>query len=128
MVKYLDIKIDENLNWKQHVHNIPIKSNFEECLLSHFLCMFKLFKSGMGSPLTCHEQDHQSAKRSLIQISILEILIQFLFFKPIIFLKREYEIINILLISKSLYKLLPSVFNDWFNLCSDVYNCETASS
>ena len=26
-VKYLGIKIDENLNWKQHIHDIAIKLN-----------------------------------------------------------------------------------------------------
>ena len=26
-MKYLDIKIDENLNWKQHIHDITIQLN-----------------------------------------------------------------------------------------------------
>ena len=26
-VKYLDVKINENLNWKQHIHDIAIKPN-----------------------------------------------------------------------------------------------------
>ena len=33
-VKYLGIKIDENLNWKQHIHNIAIKLNRANALLS----------------------------------------------------------------------------------------------
>ena len=32
-VKYLDIKIDENLNWKQHIHDIAIKLNRANALL-----------------------------------------------------------------------------------------------
>ena len=32
-VKYLDIKIDENLNWKQHIHDITIKLNRVDALL-----------------------------------------------------------------------------------------------
>ena len=32
-VKYLDIKIDENLNWKQHIHDITIKLNRANALL-----------------------------------------------------------------------------------------------
>ena len=33
-VKYLGIKIDENLNWKQHIHDIAIKLNRANTLLS----------------------------------------------------------------------------------------------
>ena len=32
-IKYLDIKIDENLNWKQHIHDIAIKLNRANALL-----------------------------------------------------------------------------------------------
>ena len=32
-VKYLGIKIDENLNWKQHIHDITIKLNRVNALL-----------------------------------------------------------------------------------------------
>ena len=32
-VKYLDIKIDENLNWKQHIHDIAMKLNRTNALL-----------------------------------------------------------------------------------------------
>ena len=32
-VKYLGIKIDENLNWKQHIHDIAIKLNRANPLL-----------------------------------------------------------------------------------------------
>ena len=33
-VKYFAIKIDENLNWKQHIHDIAIKLNRANTLLS----------------------------------------------------------------------------------------------
>ena len=32
-IKYLGIKIDENLNWKQHIHDIAIKLNRTDALL-----------------------------------------------------------------------------------------------
>ena len=32
-VKYFGIKIDENLNWKQHIHGIAIKLNSANALL-----------------------------------------------------------------------------------------------
>ena len=32
-VKYLGIKIDENLNWKQHIHDIAVKLNRANALL-----------------------------------------------------------------------------------------------
>ena len=34
LVKYFGIKIDENLNWKQHIHGIAIKLNRANALLS----------------------------------------------------------------------------------------------
>ena len=33
IVKYLDVKIDENLNWKDHIHDIAIKLNRANALL-----------------------------------------------------------------------------------------------
>ena len=33
-VKYLGIKINENFNWKQHIHDIAIKLNRANALLS----------------------------------------------------------------------------------------------
>ena len=33
-VKYLGCKMDENLNWKQHIHYIAIKQNRADALLS----------------------------------------------------------------------------------------------
>ena len=33
-VKYLGINIDKNLNWKQHIHDIAIKLNRANALLS----------------------------------------------------------------------------------------------
>ena len=37
-VKCLDIKIDENLNWKQHIHDIAIKLNRANVLLYTMPC------------------------------------------------------------------------------------------
>ena len=40
-MNYLDIKIDVNLNWKQHISDIGIKLNKENTILSklrHFIC------------------------------------------------------------------------------------------
>ena len=34
LVKYLGIKINENFNWKQHIHDIAIKLNRANALLS----------------------------------------------------------------------------------------------
>ena len=33
-VKYLDIKIDKNLNWEQHIHDIAIKVNKANALMA----------------------------------------------------------------------------------------------
>ena len=33
LVKYLDVKIDENLNWKEHIHDIATKPNRANALL-----------------------------------------------------------------------------------------------
>ena len=42
-VKYLGIKINENLNWKQHIHDITIKLNRANALLSIEIMLINIF-------------------------------------------------------------------------------------
>ena len=72
LVKYLGIKIDGNLNWKQHIHNIAIKLNRANALLytirnfvsRHILrtiyfpifdALYKICQSYLGPKPTCCE-------------------------------------------------------------------------
>ena len=44
--------------------------------------------------------------------------------------KFKYKVLleNVLLIGKFINSLFPSVFNNWFTFCSNIYNYETTSS
>ena len=39
-IKYLDIEINEHFNWKQHIHDIAIKPNRANALLSIISCRY----------------------------------------------------------------------------------------
>ena len=49
-VKYLGIKIDENLNWKQHIHDIAVKLNRANALLF----IIRNYVNNSKNHLVCH--------------------------------------------------------------------------
>ena len=51
-------------------------------------------------------------------------------FKKCNLLKFEYKIQleKVLLVSKYFNKILPSIFDNWLTLCSDIHNYNTAAS
>ena len=140
-VKYLCIKIDEHLNWKQHIHDIAIKLNRANALLSiirnyvnkHILrtIYFAIFDSHINYVNLIWGQN------SLSRIIILRIM-NFQsrdshsspLFRSNHILKLEDKILieNILFISKLFNNLVPPIFKSWFTFCSDVHNYHTVSS
>ena len=135
-VKYLDIKIDENLNWKQHIHDIAIKLNRANALLSiirnyvnkHILrtIYLAIFDSHINSAnliwgqkkalriMNFQSRDSHSSP----------------FFKSNHILKLEDKILleNIIFINKLFNNVLPPIFKSWFTFCSYVHNCQIVSS
>ena len=147
-VKYLGIKIDENLNWKQHIHDIAIKLNRANALLSIIrnyvnkltlrTIYFAIFDSHINyANLIWGQNLHSLSRIIILQKKALRIM-NFQsrdshsspLFKSNHILKLEDKILieNILFINKSLNNLLPPIFKNWFTFCSDVHNYQTVSS
>ena len=147
-VKYLAIKIDESLNWKQHIHDIAIKLNRVNALLytirnfvnRHILrtIYFAIFDTHLNYGNLIWGQNLNAVSRIVIlQKKALRIM-NFQsrdshsspLFKSNHILKLEDKILieNILFINKSLNNLLPPIFKNWFTFCSDVHNYQTVSS
>ena len=147
-VKYLGIKIDENLNWKQHIHDIAIKLNRANALLSIIrnyvnkltlrTIYFAIFDSHINyANLIWGQNLHSLSRIIILQKKALRIM-NFQsrdshsspLFKSNHILKLEDKILieNILFINKSLSNLLPAIFKNWFTFCSDVHNYQTFSS
>ena len=147
-VKYLGIKIHENLNWKQHIHDIAIKLNRANALLytirnfvnRHILrtIYFVIFETHLNYANLIWDQNLNTESRIVIrQWKALRIINlesrgshSGPLFKSNHILKREDKILieNILFINKSLNNLLPPIFKNWFTFCSDVHNYQTVSS
>ena len=141
-VKYLGIKIDKNLNWKQHIHDIAIKLNRANALLftirnyvnKHILrtIYFAIFDSHINyANLIWGQNLHAVNRIDILQKKTLRIM-NFQskdphsspLFKSNHILKLEDKILieNILFINKSFNNFLPPIFKSWFTFCSDVHN------
>ena len=147
-VKYLDIKIYENLNWKQHIHDIAIKLNRANALLytirnfvnRHILrtIYFVIFETHLNYANLIWDQNLNTESRIVIrQWKALRIINlesrgshSGPLFKSNHILKREDKILieNILFINRSLNNLFLPIFKNWLTFCSDVQNYQTVSS
>ena len=147
-MKYFGIKINENLDWKQHIHDIATKLNRANVLLytignfvnRHILrtIYFAIFDTHLNYGNLIWGQNLNAVSRIVIlQKKALRIM-NFQsrdshsspLFKSNHILKLEDKILieNILFINKSLNNLLPPIFKNWFTFCSDVHNYQTVSS
>ena len=139
-VKYLGIKIDENLNWKEHIHDIAIKLNRANALLSIIrnyvnkitlrTIYFAIFDFHINYANLLWGQNLHLSRIIILQEKALRIM-NFQFrdshssplFRPNNILKLEDKILieNILFINKS-FNNLPPIFKSWFTFCSDLHN------
>ena len=140
-VKYRGIKTDENLNWKQHIHDIAIKLNRANALLftirnyvnKHILrtIYFAIFDSQINYAMGTKRGQNAVNRIVILQKKALRIM-NFQskdshsspLFKSNHTLKLEDKILieNIVFINKSFNNLLPPIFKSWFTFCSDVHN------
>ena len=147
-VKYLGIKIYENLNWKQHIHDITIKLNRANALLftirsyvnKHILrtIYFAIFDSHINYVNLIWGQNlHAVSRIVILQKKALRIMnfqsrdshsSPLFKFNHILKLEDKILIENILFINKSFNNLLPLIFKSWFTVCSDAHNYQTVSS
>ena len=129
-VKYLSIKIDENLKWKQHIHDIAIKVNRANALLftirnyanKHILrtIYFAIFDSHINYANLIWGQNLHPVNRIVILRKKASRIMNFQsidshsspLFKSNHILKLQDKIIieNILFINKSFNNLLPPIF------------------
>ena len=147
-VKYLGVKIDTNLSWQYHVNDLSIKLNRVNALLFKLRkyislkilrCIyFAIFDSYLSYCCLVWAQNCCTIQRIVILQKKAVRIINFEprnshtspLFKQSSILKFQDKICleNILLVSKSLNNLSPSVFNTWFSFSSDQHNYETSSS
>ena len=137
-MKYLGIKIDENLNWKLQIYDVAIKLNRENAVLSklRYILDRKIPKSAhyaIFEPHWCYcslawAQSLNSIKRHFFAKEILKEYMYFrsrnthtsLLFREFSILKLHGKIApeNSLFINKYFHKFLPSIFKNWFTLSS----------
>ena len=131
-VKYLGIKIDESLNWKQHIHNIAIKLYRANTLLytirnfvnRHILraIYFAIFDTHLNYGNLIWDQTLNAVSRIFVLQKKAIRIMNFhprdshsnLLFKSNHILKLEDKILieNILFMNKSLSNLLPPIFKN----------------
>ena len=112
-VKYLGVKIDANLTWQHHVHDLSIKLNRANGLLFKMRkyvrlkilrsIYFAIFDSYLSYYCLLWAQNFSTIQKSLIlQKKAVKICLE-----------------NILFVSKSLNNLSPAIFNTWCSFSSD---------
>ena len=135
-LKYLGIQIDKRLTWKQRINQVALKLNKVNAMLSklrHVLDMkilrsvdFAIFESRLCYASLVWAQNTNSVKSlRLLQKKSLKIMFfqsanshTCPLFKVSKILKSfdKTALENCIFISKSLKRLFPSIFNNWFTL------------
>ena len=147
-VKYLGIKIDKQLNWREHINEVAIKLNRANAMLykvREFVSTdtlrsiyYAIFDSHLNYGNLVWGQNTNAIKRlTILQKKALRLMN----FKPrnfhtsplylrlnILKLPDKIFLENCLLISKAINNFLPSLFNDWFTFASETHRYETSSS
>ena len=141
-VKYLEVKIDANLNWQCQVNDFSVKLNRANTLLfiirkqvspkilrSIYLA---IFESQLSYCSIVWAQNFRTIQQIAISQKKAVRIINFQprnfhtspLFKLNFILKFQNKICleNILFFSRSINKLAPSVFNTWFSFSSDQHN------
>ena len=145
-VKYLGVKIDENLNCKHHVNDIStklIRANTILFKIRNYVSSkipksiyFAIFESHLNYSSPVWTQHSGSIKCLIIlqkkTISITNIKPRnshtSLLFKENVILKLidKVQLENILFVNKCINNLLPPIFNDWFTFVSAQHTYQTS--
>ena len=147
-VKYIGIKIDSNLNWKEQQNSIAIKINKATAILSkmrHYvnhntlkMVYYSIFESHTNYANIVWGQNIDSSNRLfLIQKKVLRIMHftdrishsdPLFSASNIIKIYDKVSIDNCVFISKSLSNDLPSIFGNWFIFSSFFHDHSLRSS
>ena len=145
-VKYLGIKIDQYLNWQDHINNTAIKLNKAHAMLykarqfaneKTLLSIYHtIFKAHLNYASIVLGQTKSSIKRVFtIQKKAIRTIhfegkfdhTSYLFSESnIIKFPDKISIENCLFMSKSLNNHLPEIFNNWFIFSSDTHRYKTS--
>ena len=146
-LKLTSNKIDQNLNWKDHINDIAVKLNRAKILLfkiRNFVNIiilksiyFAIFAShinyanlvwAQNSNVMCRILTLQKKAMRIITFQSRDCHSSPLFSKlKLLKFNDKGHLENVLLISKFISSLLPPVFNNWLTFCSNVHNYETTS-
>ena len=144
-VKYLSIKIDENLNWHEQINNVAVKLNRANAMLSkvrHFVhkntlksIYHAIFESHLFYSCLVWAQNINSIKRLYILQKKSLRLMYFLnrnahttpLFKDSHILKFPDKIAleNCIFIKNYFNEILPTPFKNWFTLSTDSHTHNT---
>ena len=147
-VRYFGIKIDQNLNRKNHINDIGVKLNRANALqfkIRNFVNIvilktiyFAIFDPHIDYANLVWAQNSNAVSRILTLQKKAMRIITFqsrnchsspLFSKlKLLKFNDKAHLENVPRISKHINSLLPPVFNNWFTFCSNVHNYETTSS
>jgi len=147
-IKYLGVIIDENLNWDNHINNLSIKLNRANAMLSKvryyvnnktLLSIYHaIFQSHLIYACKVWGQSFSKLKRLIILQKKAVRLINFapknshtnpLFHQSKMLKINDFiKVENCLFISKSMNKLLPEIFLNWFHLVIDTHNHVTRNA
>ena len=136
------------MNWKHHVSNIAIKLNRVNALffkIRSFVNVstlktiyYAIFDSHTNYVNVIWDQNFSAVNSvAILQRQALRIIS----FQPknchssplfkkqnLLKFETKIQLENVLLVSKYFSNILPSVFDNWFTLCSDIHNNNTAAS
>ena len=135
-VKYRGIKIDEKLNWKQHIHDIAIKLNRANALFTirNFVnglilrtIHFAIFDTHLNYANLIWGQDLNTVSRIVILQKKASRIMNFQYrnshSSPLFKSNHIHKLEDKILIENILLNnLLPPVFKNWFTFCSHVHN------
>ena len=136
-VKYLGIKIDRFLHWHDQVNSIAVKLNRANALLLKIRnyvntetlrnIYFAIFDSHLSYSCIVWAQNINTVRRLIVlQKKALRIM-NFKDFPSNNILKfgDTIRLENIIFISKSINRQVPSIFNDWFTFSKNLHRYET---
>ena len=147
-VKYLEIKIDQYLNWQDHINNIAMKLNKANSMLykvRQFVnkrTLISIYHAIFDSHLNYTPIVWGRTKSSIIGVFIIQKeTLRTIYFKGkfdhtsslfsesnIIKLPDKIFMENCLFVSKSLNSQSPEIFNNWFVFSYDTHSYETSCS
>ena len=147
-VKYLGIKIDRFLHWHDQVNSIAVKLNRANALLLKIRnyvntetlrnIYFAIFDSHLSYSCIVWAQNINTVRRLIVlqkkALRIMNFKDQLFHSSPlfssnnILKFGDKITLENILFISKSINRQVPSIFNDWFTFSRNLHRYETCWS